>query len=362
MRRIRIVGLCLVASFAFGALVASAAQAAEPEWGRCVAQKKGEYTEGNCKTKSAKAHKGKFEWKAGAPTGCEPKKKGEYTNETCTTKSSKPHKGKFEKTGGPHFTGKGGKGILITTLRTCSNEGEYRIESIPACEEHEYNGTTLGTPEIECQSENATGELAETKGVKHVHVTFRECVLDESFPCESEGAAEGEVKTEELDGELGYIEKATHKVGVVLHPASGTNFAHLTCGSDNNIFVGEGTATQGKFYDETGGWYPDKYERGAGIEIPPGFKEFGGGHGIISPITPVDEMTTSFTQDYTTKKLGGEADVIENVPTKFEGGPFEALETLDEFTESPGEGGTWSSSGESITNVNTTEGPGEIKG
>jgi hypothetical protein len=65
MRPIKIVGLCLVAAFALGALVASAAQASGAEFGRCVAQKKGEYTTGTCAVKAAKAHKGKFEYVPG---------------------------------------------------------------------------------------------------------------------------------------------------------------------------------------------------------------------------------------------------------------------------------------------------------
>jgi hypothetical protein len=65
MRPIKIVGLCLVAAFALSALVASAAQASGAEFGRCVAQKKGEYTTGTCAVKAAKAHKGNFEYVPG---------------------------------------------------------------------------------------------------------------------------------------------------------------------------------------------------------------------------------------------------------------------------------------------------------
>ena len=45
MRHLKIMGLCLVAVFALAAVAASSASAAEPEWGGCVAQKHGNFTE-----------------------------------------------------------------------------------------------------------------------------------------------------------------------------------------------------------------------------------------------------------------------------------------------------------------------------
>jgi hypothetical protein len=96
MKRWRIVGASLIAALAMGALGATA-QAAGPEYGQCLAQKKGEYTNASCTTKAAKPKKGKFEWHAGVPATCVAQKHGEYANNTCTTHSSKPKKGKFER-------------------------------------------------------------------------------------------------------------------------------------------------------------------------------------------------------------------------------------------------------------------------
>jgi hypothetical protein len=351
MRRIRIVGLCLVAAFAFSALVASAAQAAGPEWGRCVAQKKGEYTEGNCQTKSAKAHKGKFEWKPGAPTGCEPQKKGEYTNETCTSKSAKKHKGHFEKTAGPRFTSAGGHGVLTTDYDACQ---ETDIE--PVCQEVIVDKLNAY---VECASETGSGEESGLNGLKNIQVTFKSCYFAGSIECNTTGANEGEIKTTQLEGELGYIEKATHKVGVVLHPASGNLFAQFECAQYSEgephvveggayVSVGEGNATQGKFFEPGG-----EHVFGGGPD------QVGGGDGIISPITPVNEMSTKFTQVYSTD---GNFEEPETVPSKFEGGPFEELESQDEELTNRGHGTQWAAAGESITNVNTPEGSGEIKG
>jgi hypothetical protein len=63
--RIRTLGLALVAVFALGAVVVSAAEAGE--YGQCVklTEKTGGYTNEGCTTKSA-TKKGEFEWKAGA--------------------------------------------------------------------------------------------------------------------------------------------------------------------------------------------------------------------------------------------------------------------------------------------------------
>lgn len=96
MKRMRIGALCIAAALSLGAFMASSAQAGT--YFRCSPQKKGEFSESGCTTKSAKPHKGKFELVEVRP--CVAQKKGEYTNSSCTSKASKPHKGTFEKTKG----------------------------------------------------------------------------------------------------------------------------------------------------------------------------------------------------------------------------------------------------------------------
>ena len=95
--------------------------------------------------------------------------------------------------------------------------------------------------------------------------------------------------------------------------------------------VGVGNAAEGAFYEETPG-------------TPTG------NDGIISPITPVNQMTHTFTQDYRVETLepyepaschvshtcpkgsegefGPNKDFL-NIPSHFEGGPLEALEVTD---------------------------------
>ena len=65
MKRIRIIGLALVAVFAMTAIAAASASA-EPqgEFGRCIATKGGKFLDSGCK-KAATPGKEKFEWNPG---------------------------------------------------------------------------------------------------------------------------------------------------------------------------------------------------------------------------------------------------------------------------------------------------------
>jgi hypothetical protein len=49
---LRITGLALVAALALGGIAVSSASAELPEFGKCVAQAEGAYTESNCATKA----------------------------------------------------------------------------------------------------------------------------------------------------------------------------------------------------------------------------------------------------------------------------------------------------------------------
>lgn len=390
MKRITVLATCLVAVFALAAVAVSSASAAEPEWGHCVAKpKKGNYTEGNCQTVATKTktvkkvkeevpdHKGNFEWAPGAEAACYAQKDGNYTDSGCTKVAEKTtkgvkapdHKGKYEKTGAGAFTSKSGPAILQADLDGCetrepehNNMYECNIEGKPGPGEEFGNSGYLA---VECSGETATGSATGSKEVTNVAVVFHECYNPNlGADCSSEGAAkEGEVKLEELKGELGYIEgKGTShpKVGVLLEPAAAKGYfvKDFFCGnaaekeeSGEVLTVGEGNATQGHTYQE------EKAGEGKG-----------GHDGIISPITPVNQMTSTFTQEYTQTAAVSGKEAAENIPARFEGGQRELLETRDDFAENfyhdhEEFGITWSKASEVLTNTNTdTEGPGEIKG
>lgn len=150
MKRMRIVGLCLVAAFALSAIGAGSASAL-PEIGRCVSKAGGKYTESNCVTKSSSKVPGTFEFVKNA----------------------------IKK----HFS---------------AASGEAKLQ-----------GAT-GT-EIKCSASSSTGEFLEkgatpsTKEVTNVVAKFNGCELPAfGVECKSKGAAAGEILTTKLKGKFAY--------------------------------------------------------------------------------------------------------------------------------------------------------------
>jgi hypothetical protein len=313
VKHVRILGIAIVAVLAIAAVAATTASAL-PEWGKCVAQAGGKYEDSNCTLKA----KGKgaikaFEWEKGA------------------TQKNVAFTGHSEGSGGVLSTGalvceEGKVADTRVTRKKCAEEGGQVTEG----EEGAYIA-------VECENETNAGEQVGKNKVANVHVTFTGCKLFGSAPCTSAGAAEGEVQTSVLKGELGYIGKAAHEVGLKLEPATKHGlFAEFVC-SGIETGVGVGSAKEGSFY------------------LP---ENKGGNDQIISPITPVNQMSSTFTQVYTVDYTKHP----ENVPNKFEGKNLSALEDHIGSAEFPDTGSMWSPAGEEITNVNTPAEAGEIKG
>jgi len=300
------VGLCLVAVFAIAAVAASSASATTPEWGKCVAKAGGKYLDGGCQTKGKG---GSFEWEKGSKLPNVP-----FTG---------------------HSIGSGG--VLTSEVATCENgpDNGKRVPRSKCIEDGgEINGGVGAITKVECEKEASSGEATGKNKIANVHVAFTGCKTL-GAPCTSAGAAEGEIKTNPLKGELGYINKSTKEVGVKLEPATKHgHFAAFECAVGLAIVVGVGNKKEGAAY-------------------PPENK--GGNDQILSPISPVNEMTSSYTQVYTVNYATGE-----NIPNKFEGKPISLLEDYIETTAGH-ESSTWSRAGEEITNVNTPAEPGEIK-
>ncbi len=188
MKRTRIMGLCVMAALAAFALSAMAASSASAgTYKDCVAQKKGEYTNATCSTKSAKAKKGKYEL---APVAtCVAMKKGEYTNATCTTKSAKAKKGKYEK---------------ATKLGYTTATGEAKLET-----------PSLGGT-VKCSASKGAGAITgPTTGT--LQVTFTGCET-KGVPCES-GATLGAISTFPLETVL--IDHGTKGLGGKGEPLAG---------------------------------------------------------------------------------------------------------------------------------------------
>jgi hypothetical protein len=173
-RRIRIVGLCLLAVFALGAVVASAAQAA-PEFGQCVKTEK----------------KGKVY-------------KGQYTNKECTHKTTAEKEAKGGKEN--KYKWEGGPGHKATFL------AKGKIVKL-----------TIGAVEIECKKSSGTGSVIDSATVTATF-TFTGCLepnhLNEK--CESSKAELGEIETDALVGKL--EETVGKEVRI--------NFAHKAAGNE----------------------------------------------------------------------------------------------------------------------------------
>jgi hypothetical protein len=304
VRHVRMLGLCLVALLAVAAIVAASASAASPEWGQCFEKAGGKYANSNCTTKAAKG-KGTFEWRKAAEVA---KKK---------------------------FKGASGEGVLHAKFEFCVRGNED-----PACskEQIEKQEPIILEISVACESQSNVGEASGKDEVKNVVVTFTGCKALGVAPCSNTPNA-GEIKVNLLKGKLGFIDKANNEVGLDLTPAKAKgDFAQFTCE------LGETLLTT------TVGVAPNTIHEKA-VYAPKG-----GGDGIISPITPINEMSSTFTQEY---KENGED---ENVPTKFEGSA--PLQVLESFLYNPKEAeyrSSWSKAGEALTNVSTPEEPVEIK-
>jgi hypothetical protein len=191
MKRIQLVGLCIVAAFALSALVgAASAAAATPEFGQCKAlsknttpkDKKGVYKDAGCTSKFEKkgkpTPKGHYEWYPGPASSCFSLKKGEYTNSGCTTKSAKPKKGSFEKEDGcfPNCAGitAGGPAAFL--------EGESKLK-------------------IECKTNGSEGGsiVSATKGTGIAVYTGCHIEALGGVKCKSAGAKAEEIKTYVLE-------------------------------------------------------------------------------------------------------------------------------------------------------------------
>jgi hypothetical protein len=136
--------------------------AGAPEYGQCVAQKDGNYSESGCVSVAEKKgepdHKGKYEWLPGPAAACLPHKKGNYTDSSCATKAAKARKGTYEKEPGPGFTST----TEAVTLET----------------------TSLGHA-VTCATSTAAGEVTGTStGVERI--TFTGCEMS-GKRCASEG-------------------------------------------------------------------------------------------------------------------------------------------------------------------------------
>jgi hypothetical protein len=223
MRKIGIAGLCLFVVFALGAVVAASASATAPEYGRCLKKAKAEgkgYTSSSC-TKAAEGSKAKYEWIPGA--------------------------------GKTKFETKGGIGVLTSVV------GE----------------------KVECKTESSTGEFFEgtNKEAGNMTIKFNECV-SLSLPCNTPGAASGELVTNDVEALVGWENKAKKKTDIELYPAKSVSsglFIEFECSGvvvkvKGKVLVpvkndAMETSETLKFVASKGKQKPEKWEESSGKTI-----------------------------------------------------------------------------------------------
>jgi len=176
MRRIRIVGLCLVAVFALSAVVATAAQAEFPEkfpaFAKCVKAKV--------------------------------KGKGRFNDKNCQV---------------PNMGGKASGGFELESAAGTALTSKTTASTL----------VTPGIGIVKCKAGTDTGEITgEQSGTDTV--TFTSCEVF-GKKCTSEGQKEGTIKTFVLDTTLGFINKEKGEVGVSLTGTGpGGLSAEFNCG------------------------------------------------------------------------------------------------------------------------------------
>jgi hypothetical protein len=177
MKRIRIVGLCLMAVFALGAVAAASASAGPPEYKTCVK--------------------------------ASPKESGKFNNKTCSTAS------KGGKKEGDYELGawNAGKKVTLTGKNGESTLGSY----IPENEAEFWTGGT-NAGNVTCKKAASKGEITGPKEATTT-VSFSSC-SSEGKKCTSAGAKAGDIVTKKLTTIIGYIDEGK-AVGILVEAGGG---------------------------------------------------------------------------------------------------------------------------------------------
>jgi hypothetical protein len=198
MRRIRIVGLCLVAAFAMTAIAAASASAEAPEYGRCLPHSGGKYATSSCTT--VVAGKALDEWYPAF---------GKAAN------------GEEKPLGKTHYTSKANESLPIQLEGT--GEALAGVKT-----------------KILCKKEVSRGNIISDKEVTAEGVVFNECESSGAKCKGGAGSVEGEIKVNNLTGVLGVekfgfnkekklLEPAKNKLANEFTPTSGEEFTNFEC-------------------------------------------------------------------------------------------------------------------------------------
>jgi hypothetical protein len=109
---------------------------------------------------------------------------------------------------------KGGK-VIAAAVKVTGTGGAGTLE-------------TIGGKKVTCTSDSSEGEITPPKNAANVVVTYKGCE-SAGVKCNTAGKAAGEVVTNKVGGELVYVDAGKTKVGLLLKPATGTEFAKFEC-------------------------------------------------------------------------------------------------------------------------------------
>ncbi len=208
MRPLKVLFVCALAALGIAAIASAAASAAQPEFRECNKVKKtGAFSDRGCSMTEPK-HKGKYEL-------------GEVTHECVKVAKVNKH---F--TG--HFTDK------KCTVESATSEGKYeRQKGVGGGKQFKEGAQSvalyLESEFIDCKSgAKARGLVTGPKTVGEVTMSLKGCAYGGEEACGNTSLEE--IETVPLSGTLGYIDAATHEVGLDLAPeGGGAVFMEFTC-------------------------------------------------------------------------------------------------------------------------------------
>ena len=133
--------------------------------------------------------------------------------------------------------------------------------------------TTAAGTQLRCSGEHGSGTFTTSKTLGGVVLRFTGCEAD-GQPCSSKGLAAGEIQTEHLNGQVGWISASSKKVGIALNPAASNGpFMEYTCGTTpvtisggviTALTVGKMVGSQTlKYSGKKGVQKPERFEGGA---------------------------------------------------------------------------------------------------
>jgi len=95
-----------------------------------------------------------------------------------------------------------------------------------------------GAGKIECKKASATGTLASPTRITKLVITQKECYSTISKFCTSAGQPKHTVVTNSLEGTLGYIDAAEHRVGIDLKGEGGADIMDFNCEGLEEVIAG----------------------------------------------------------------------------------------------------------------------------